>query len=125
MCIRDRVYVAGKPCGLFGKTDLDMTAFYDSYMAKIAEPVWSILVALYFLDDSCDYMVPEARTLSFEGDNYMEEILYQLSLGPANKSHLTSPLRSNYAFTYQGEMCIRDSSCKLIEKRMGQANASI
>lgn len=97
------VYVAGKPCGLFGKTDLDMTAFYDSYMAKIAEPVWSILVALYFLDDSCDYMVPEARTLSFEGDNYMEEILYQLSLGPANKSHLTSPLRSNYAFTYQGE----------------------
>lgn len=116
-------YVAGKPCGLLGKTDLDMTAFYESYLEKATEPVWSIPVALYFLDESKSYILPEVRTLSFEGENYLQEILYQLSLGPEYKSYLLSPLLSNYVFTYQenfgsiggdGLLCI-DSPQKLFQ----------
>ncbi len=95
-------YIAGRPCGLLGKTDLDMASFYESYLEKAAEPVWSIPVALYFLDESKSYILPEVRTLSFEGENYLQEILYQLSLGPEYKHYLVSPLPPNYAFTYQG-----------------------
>lgn len=96
------VYAAGRPCGLLGKTDLDMTSFYDSYMARAAEPTWTIPVALYFLDDSRSYIVPEARIVTFEGENYLEEVLYQLSLGPAHKEYLTSPVLPNFEFTYGG-----------------------
>ncbi len=96
------VYLADRPCGLLGKTDLDMTAFYESYLERASQPVWSIAVALYFLNDSRTYMVPEVRTLSFEGENYLQEILYQLSLGPAHKSYLASPVLPNYDFTYDG-----------------------
>lgn len=95
-------YIAERPCGLLGKTDLDMTSFYESYLERAAEPVWSIPVALYFLDESKNYILPEVRTLSFKGENYLQEILYQLSLGPEYKRYLISPLLSNYEFTYQG-----------------------
>ena len=96
-------YIAGKPCGLLGKTDLDMTAFYESYLEKASQPTWSIAVALYFLNDSRTYMAPEVRSLTFEGENYLSEILYQLSLGPAHKSYLASPVLPNYVFSYGGE----------------------
>ena len=95
-------YIANRPCGLLGKTDLDMTSFYESYLERAAEPTWSIPVALYFLDESKSYILPEVRTLSFKGENYLQEILYQLSLGPEYKSYLLSPLLFNYEFTYQG-----------------------
>ena len=87
----------GSPCGLFEKSEGNISNLYTAYLEKFSSENSSATVnlALYFLDPTRAYMLPEVRTISLNGGStkvLAVEILRQLSLGAGYNVNLISPV---------------------------------
>ena len=88
--------LSGSPCGLFEKSEGNISNLYTAYLEKFSSGNSSTVnLALYFLDPTREYMLPEVRTISLNSSStkvLAVEVLRQLSLGAGYNVNLISPV---------------------------------
>lgn len=98
----------GVPCGPMTKSDGDVPSLYRQYVSKYSDSyakeeggARETNIVLYFMDPSGRYILPEVRRVSFSGENYVQEILEQLAIGPTYKTYLTGFMQGEFTPSQQ------------------------
>ena len=118
----DVVSIEGSPCGLLTKSEGNYLQLYDEYWMKYSPDYLdlskekSMNVALYFLDPTKKFILPEVRKITFKGNSYVEELILQLALGPSYKYYLASPVNKEKVYEGQIEVLPIDENGRITVK---------
>ncbi|MBE5759447.1 MAG: hypothetical protein E7332_05415 [Clostridiales bacterium] len=81
--------INGYPCGPFTKTDVDVESLYQEYIARYPanqegseSKNITLDTPLYFITESGEFILTEVRSVTYNIDSFVTDILYQLAQGP-------------------------------------------